>query len=400
MQPIVFDPHNHVPEVSSEDQWGDPDESPAAAKRSRQTTVLPPRRIPVDSSPSPTPFEGIRIEAATPRRIEKETTQSLEIQNFGEAIVRLDPEEPTQPRVPQQKVKPQPVVQKRLGAESPEWGRSRKLSVRWALGIGLGIPSIIVGSLMLLPLINRSNAVGYRPGQTELALDKTDALNDAGIIADLLNLQPDAELLFEKFMSASTAEDLATVVRNPLNTIPLIRANKRSVLISKRRSPSEGAEWNVPSAEGTPFGLLTGTLPDFSNFRAYFLVSEGQLRIDWKATTGYGSASFDELKANRGDPAEIRGSLRRAADHTAMFPESEFQSYVLTAPDGVNSIRCHSRRGGSVDKALEAVFLGGGVRGEPLESHRVTLRLEPTREAAPTGRWVIGGLLWSDWVGP
>jgi hypothetical protein len=401
MHPIVSDPHNHVPEVSSDDLWGDAEDLPLLAYR--PSTILPPRRPPAEAS-SPTATgarqEGLRIESTPQRRPADEASTPLDVQKIDGSVIRLDPEAPTQPRMPRQEVKPQPAFKKVAGAENSEWGRNKKLPIRWVLGIGLLTLSLVVASLTLLPRINRANAIGNRPGQISLTLDTTDAIEDAVLIEQLLNLQPQAGDLFKKYMTAATADDLATVVRDPQSIIPLIPENERSVLISARWSPSEGAGWNVLPANGKPFGILSGTYPDFSKFNACFVIEENQLRLDWKATSGYGTATFDELAANQGDPAEIRASITPSDYYSPVFPETEFRSYQLFSPDNTKAVWCYARRGSAVAESLDGLFSSGTILKAATTPQRVTVRLERGPEGALQNQWLVAEILHEDWISP
>lgn len=401
MHPIVSDPHNHVPEVSSDDQWGDAEESPLFAYR--PSTILPPRRPPTEE-PSPQATgnqqDGLRIESTPQARQPDEEAKQLDIHEIDGSVVRLDPEEPSQPRMPRQAVPLQPAFRKPKGAESGEWGNTRKMSMRWMIGIGLAVPSVVIAALMLLPLINRSNATGYRPGQVDLALDTSDAIEDAAVIEQLLNLQSEAALLYKKFMTAATADDLSTMVKDPVHIIPLIHSKPRPVLISKRWSPEGNAKWNVLISNSKPFGRLHGHLPDYSEFSAYFVLSDDQLRIDWKATTGYGTATFDELTHSQGDPSEIRGTIKPTDYYSPVFPEAEFQSYQLFSPDGTTAIWCYTYRQIPTADTIDKLFHGGDILKTKIKPQRITLRLEHGPDGALPNQWLIGEMLHEEWISP
>ena len=401
MHPIVSDPHNHVPEVSSDDLWGDAEDFPLLAYR--PSTILPPRRSsPEDPDPITTGIrqEGLRIESSPQRRPADDASTPLDVQKIDGTVIRLDPEVPAQPRMPRQEVKPQPAFKKARETENSEWGRTKKLPIWWVLGIGFVTLSVVVASLTLLPRINRPNAIGSRPGQIDLTLDTTDAIEDAVLIEQLLNLQTEAGALFRKYKTAATVDDLATVVRDPQNTLPLIRSSERPVLISARWSPSEGAGWNVLPANGKPFGILSGTYPDFSMFNAYFVMEENQLRLDWKATSGYGTATFDELAASQGDPAEIRASITPSDYYSPVFPETEFRGYQLLSPDNMKAVWCYARRGSPVAKSLARLFRDGTILKAVASPQKVTLRLDRGPEGALPNQWLVEEMLHEEWISP
>ena len=79
MDTNLIDPHNHVPEVTPDDEWGDAEglhpNFDAAA------TILPPKRQRTDEAPGRA-NEGLRIESTQIRRENSEPAQTLEVQHF------------------------------------------------------------------------------------------------------------------------------------------------------------------------------------------------------------------------------------------------------------------------------------------------------------------------------
>ncbi len=399
MSPIVSDPHNHVPEVSSEDLWGDAENLPRCPKHS--STVIPPRRPPPETNSqvaAQNPRAGLRIEPTPHRRQTDAPATPLEIQEIDGKVVRLDPELPPQPRIPRQAAAPQPIIRKNLGSAAREWGRAPKPSLRWTLAICLGISSLIIGGLILLPFINRPNAT--EAGRNVLTVEASEQITADELITALLDRRLEAEQLFVKFATTTVADDLSTIVRDPESVTPLIRASKRTMLISGNWQLPDNCQWNIHQNRSLSFAKLEGILPDFSSFSTYFLISEGQLLIDWKATTGYGTATFDDLANNQGNPAEIRGRIIPTDYYSPVFPESEFQSYQLIAPDNQSAIWCYARRNHVAQTKLSSLFHGGIILKPITTDIKVTLRLEHAPEKALPNQWMIGEMLHEEWITP
>lgn len=190
------------------------------------------------------------------------------------------------------------------------------------------------------------------------------------------------------------------MVRDRIEVEPLIRSNRRTVVDPKHWAPENGAQWEIHQNGQLPFALLKGTMPDYSDFSAYFVMSGQQLLIDWKATTGYGTATFDELARKQGNPAEIRGLISLSGHYSPVFPESEFRSYLLESPDGETVIWCYTRRGDPVDEQIQAIITGGAILRSSSNAHKVTLRLEQASEHALPNQWLIEELLHKDWIEP
>ena len=402
MDPSLIDPNNHVPEVTPDDVWGDPEGVRQGLHGA--TTILPPKRSKGEnqSSPASPDSEGLRIEARPQRRQTDETEQKLEVQEIDGSVVRLDPEIPTAPRIPRQitfhEKPPEVEVDPMRRGEGREWGRSRIHSVRWIVGTSVGVASIVVVAMMLLPLVNKSNAA--RQGQLGLVLDPDEDVKGAEALNAMLSRQPEAEQVFRKYASASIMNDILPLVRDREAVESLIRRSFRPSLVPKDWVPPDDTTWSVFDIEGKAYGVLEGRLPDYSKFSAYLMLSEDQLLLDWKATTGYGTATFEELAKSQGDPVEIRAMISQSGFYTAAFPEAEFRSYQFVSPDGGTAVWCYTRRGDAADAAIEKLFAGGEILKSSTEPQKVALRLERGPADSLPNQWLIAEMLHKDWIIP
>jgi hypothetical protein len=394
MNPTTFDPHHLVPEVSPEDAWGEDQDFHTADAGCG--TILPPRRLPSEGTPGSTPAsgsEGIRIEAS-PRRLREEDMEGgLDVRQIDGSVVRLDPEIPSQPRVARQVVFHEQTLMKPRGIEVVEWGRSKRHSTKWILALGLGVGAVVVMALVLQPRINR----GASPVPHALAAEipqEGDAL-----VEDLINRQSEAERLFGKFISAPLADDVLPLVRDRDAVELLIRA-RPLVPVAVPAFTGRDNLWDVQTTGGGSFGVLEGSLPDFSKFRTYFTLADGLLQIDWEASTAYGTATFEELEKGRGNPAEIRGIIQVAGYYSPAFPESGFVSYLFAAPNQERAVWCYSRRGDAVDQALGVLLQGGEIVKADQAPRRVTLRLERGPVEAFPNQWLVGEVLHEEWIHP
>ena len=165
-------------------------------------------------------------------------------------------------------------------------------------------------------------------------------------------------------------------------------------------TPDADSSWNVQELAGRPYGVLEGFLPDHQKFAAYFTWQGGRLLLDWKATVGFGTASFEQLAEGKGDAAEIRGEISAAEYYSAAWPEADYRSYRLTSPDRETSIWCYVRRGEAAEGAIAPLFNQGEIIGESNSSRKITLRLVRGSPESLPNQWLIGEMLHLDWATP
>jgi hypothetical protein len=339
----------------------------------------------------------------TPTRNPEPSDHHLEVNKIDGRVLRLAVEKTPLPKVPRQfafHTKPGNTQNRPPRSADKEWGRSRTQSFRWLLVAGMGVTTLIAVAMLLLPLINEANAVRLLPGQDTLMLEQDEKPEDLEALNRMLTRQPDAEQIFRSFASAKIVADIFPLVRDAETVQPLILANPRPTIVSNAWLLPADTRWSVFANHGKPCGLLEGTLPDFSRFSAYLVMSNNQLLLDWKATIGYGTATFEALQQNQGDPHEIRGKILTAGFFTATFPEATYQSYQLIAPDDDKAIWCYARRGDAVDETIGKLFADGAILTASREPQKVTLRLEHGPSGALPNQWLIGELLHMDWIIP
>lgn len=404
MPTSLSDPNNHVPEVTPDDVWGDPAGLQAASNG--LVTVLPAKRSKMDSS-SPTvgaDSAGIRIGGAAVARPIEEKESRLEVQEIDGTVVRLAPEEPSAPKMPRNFTFQERPAKARVDpmqrGESRDWGLGRRHSVRWIIGTGVGVATLVVLAMMLLPLVNQSNAARPRQGDNALVLDTTDEVKGAEALNAMLSRQPEAEQLFRKFASAAIVDDVLPLLRDPDQAEPLIRKRGWKALVPKEWVPPETTTWSVYDVEGIPYGVLAGTLPDYTQFNAYFLLKDDHLHLDWKATTSYGTAAFEELAKGGGDPVEIRAMIAPCGYFTATYPEAEYQSYQFVSTESDSVVWCYTRKGGEADRALAAVFQDGAILKSTPEPRKVTLRLKRGPADSFPNQWLVDEIINTDWIIP
>jgi hypothetical protein len=395
-----------VPDITADDVWADPEFMPDGGQ-----WTLPPKREKSVNGKSANPGgqeDGLRIGAGLQAaNTPAEGTQTrLQVAVISGEVVRLDPEIPSVERVPRQFTFHQRPADggkiRESSGETSEWGRSRKLTPRtvmWIAGCGLAVSSVVVGAMMMLPRINRSNAMELRPGQTELVIAE-DTRDAAKPITEMLARQDEAERIYQTWLTATSKDQISDLIRNPEDVLPRIAGDALPGLATDDALPDRGMTWNAFERGGLVFGMLEGALPDHTTFSAYFVIEDGMLRMDWEATIAHGSADFASLARREGDASEIRGWVKPSDFYTLAFPEARYQSYQLLSPDQHASLWVYAPLNDPAHRQLSGEFEGGGILSGTPQPKKFTLRLDAGPEEALPNQWTIVELLHKDWIAP
>lgn len=399
MKAHMPDPNNPVPEISPADGCDD------VAESATRATILPSRRTATDPTTSPERTSaGLRIDSNLPRAPSAESAPRIEVQELNSPVVRLDQPTPAPPKVARQVTfRERPTREKEASnsaGESSAWGATRKLPKLWIIGSGAGVLALIVLFLALLPVINSRNTKknSNRSAMTQPIVDEK---NDELDLIDLLALkEPEAVKIFQAYVTATRVEDVIPLIRNGKALEETLRAHWRPSGISSSWVLSQDCNWSLQKLDGHSCGFLAGSLPDYSPFMAYFTNEGNRLQLDWKATSIFTTATFAELEKNTGDPTEIRGAISPAQFYTASWPETDYQSYRLTSPNGEDIIWCYSRRNTPPDDALRVLFRRDRLIALDTNSWKVTLRLDRGPADSMPNQWLIGEFLHLDWIKP
>jgi hypothetical protein len=259
---------------------------------------------------------------------------------------------------------------------------------------------MVILALVMLPSIDKSSAERPRPGDIELVLEPDGMNADAIAIKSMLARQAEAEQIMRALVSASSVPDILPSLRDAEEIAGLVQADHHLIGTFINQPPPQTVHWTALQRDGLTYGLLKGTLPDYSDFEAYFVMRDDKLVLDWKASSAFSTADFGELATKRGDPSEIRAWVSNAGFYTLAFPEDEFQCHQLLSPDKKQSIWAYSRRGSDVENLINTRLNQGYILQSEAESMKATLRLEAGPAEALTNQWLIGELLHKDWIAP
>ena len=405
MEPVLSDPKKHLPiEVSPGVSWADP-KGFVGADPSTATAVLPPRRKitgPAHDAPEEALEVGLRIDFSLKKPLPAEAQGGLLVQEISGKVIRIDQVDTPPPRV-EARVKFHPRAQEdsvSKGAEQQEgeWGQAKSYSMRWMVGIGVTVATLIIATLMLLPVINAPNAVASNPTRHGTVVENEKAPQGVEAMNSLLPRRAEAVQIIRSFAQASHVDEIIPLIFQGRSTKEILRKHWHPINATKRWDPSETANWGATEAGGKPLAVLSGTFPDSSNFEAYFIEEDGHLMLDWKATTGFSTATFEELENRQGDSSEVRGEISMSDYYSSLWPEKDYQSYRLVAPDGKNSIWCYAPRGSGVDRMITSGFAQGEIIQKEESSYKITAKLEPGHEGTLPNQWLIVEMLHIDWL--
>ena len=392
---------HYVPEILPVDHWSYAD----GATPENKALVLPPKRASLYPLISGAMAEiAFRIRPNAPRRKTADSKQRLEVRRFNSAVVRLEPEVLSVPKlVGYTTFHERPKREKTSRNSTDEdqnWGLSRLPSARWLAGAGVGIVALIILAMILLPSINAPNAPRRHTVNPQLEVASENRIEGFEALNQLLTKQQEAMQLFRAYCQAVIVDKVVPLVKCGDVLKETLRQYWRPLGISALAAPPAESTWTVFQAAGHACGLLQGILPDGSKFAAYFTNDDNRLLLDWKATSSFSTASFEQLSNNQGDASEIRGQISAADFYSAAWPEAEYQCYRLVSPDEKTAIWCYARRGSAAGNLSTALFQGGEIVQDAQTSRSITLQLERGPSEAQPNQWLIGQVLQIDAITP
>ncbi len=390
---------NPAPEPSPEDAWGDAlqlvrDEAGGA-------TVLPARReLKEKSTLTVIEASGLQPELSEmPDSIDEAVpVAKLKVREIiGLKLRELRPKKPEIEKMPRKDAVHSEAVVERWEIEGKEWSQTQSFSVKWAAGITVGVIALILIGLALLPWINRRNATPSSLAIAEQVYEAELEARDA-VMESMVLRQDEAMSMFRAFASAQVVDDVMLMLRDPGKVEPLVRQKGVKPFVPAGWAPADDSEWMIKTRHGKVYGVLSGMLPDYQNYDAFFVLQDEQLLMDWKATTAYSTASFAEMYKGTGDTSEIRGILSPGVFYTMSFPETEYQCYQLMSPNGMDVVWGYVKLRTELAVAVGRLFIGGGIVQQQVKPVKVTVKLRRGAADSLGNQWLIEDLLDEDWI--
>jgi hypothetical protein len=164
--------------------------------------------------------------------------------------------------------------------------------------------------------------------------------------------------------------------------------------------PPSDAAMGYGSAGDRPYAFMTGKDPNYAPFHMVFVRENNRMLVDWEASEGIGSNTFEELSNPELKDAVMRVTVSPAVYYSAAFPEKKYRSFQLVARDGVEYVWGYAEIGTPVEEQLSALFRPGVILNEQVSSEPVRLRLGRRQAGALPNQWVILDMLHKGWVSP
>lgn len=287
-------------------------------------------------------------------------------------------------------------------AESGGWGSKVSTgNFKWIAFSGLGAMALVI-SIVLLSLSNQKEDERSRDQSyfSKIEVKENVDTEEVGTaqFEKLTKSRDQAAEIYEKFAKADELSVLKGLFHDEAEVFPLIEENWEPLNYPDSWSLNDSAQWTALDIEGISCGILEGQTPGYDKFRAIFRINGENLALDWKATVGYGTSSYDALLAGEGDGSEIRGYLSQLEFHTFSYPESTWVSYRLVSPSGEESIWLYAARGSEIANRFSDKFSASQITGEKTGVVEVTLSIEPGNDESLPNQWQINELFRMSWL--
>jgi hypothetical protein len=284
--------------------------------------------------------------------------------------------------------------------EREDWGVAQKKdSARWMLYTALGIILLIVLTVSL-SYLNRDDPreVLGKKRSDQIVPDGNERDFENSALGQLTRGKEEAMYIYAQYVRAKNVGDIGEFIYLRDRNAPLISKMWKSSEAEEGWKPSDKCFWKTYQNESLLFGELTGTNYDFSNFTAVYRYENEVLKMDWKATTGYGSANFEELKLGQGDGSEIRAWIESSSFYTQAMPEDRYRSFIIRSPKKDVSIWVYTKIGTEIDNKVFELFSVSPITGEYKNVAKVILSLDRGKEAILPQQWMIKDLIAENWL--
>ena len=278
-------------------------------------------------------------------------------------------------------------------------------SVRLTLALMVGAGAVVIFIAVAATLRSRPSKVDQEPGKLSIFDDLTDGVTDKGMeskglesLDTLINAEEQARAIFATYATSKSVDDFIGMIYLPEKNRILLSNDWEPMGVEPGWKPGENCTWTVSEKEGVKYGILSGVLANLSAFNAVFRLDGGRIIMDWRATSGHGSANFAELKKGQGDGAEIRALLSVGNFHTFVLPEGQFRCYRLIAPDRNENVWAYTKLDGLNDKMLLSQFTPSELTGEALRAIPVVLVLMRGSSESLPNQWIISKVTRLSWL--
>ncbi len=407
------DPNNHAPAVNPDDDWDGLDVEQVFDAQ------LPPRRTEATRLPK-IDINHTEISLVEPSRFASDPVPRLSESHFKTYVpthLKMNSEreggekEDFLPALVMEDLKQgdfstkaiqKPILQSRFqDGERNDWGVVQKDSSRWMLYTALGVILLIVMAVSI-SYLNRDKSIknvdekeSNRSARNNI---KKESNVDQELLGRLTSSDKEAIQIYGKYAQAKSLDDFTGSIYLSKSNAQFAAKAWEPIGAGSDWEPSDTSAWKTHQNGSQLFAELKGVNHNFSKFIAVFRYENTELKMDWKATTGYGSASFTELKSGTGDGSEIRGWIEPSSFFTQELSEERYHSFVIRSPNMIDSVWGYSEIGSDADKDLMKLFSTSSITGERITEAKVILKLVSGGRGMLPQQWMIKGLIAENWL--
>ncbi|WP_411825814.1 hypothetical protein [Luteolibacter sp. AS25] len=422
MKPDLHDAHNDGSNLSQEDEWDDSDDVVAENPK-----VLPERK----QSLSPSKSESKTADSSTPVSAESEKKLRLtKVQNAGSSgkngkkrsqVFEIGSKSEKKsvsrgkPSVAPAAISPEAVKDEESAKrrrnnkdEQQNWGQqTQDTTLKWMLVSGiLVVAGIVVLALFLSQIIGKKEV---RESQKSIfskiapVVSKFEAAEngaaEATVTEKLMIQEQRARSIIEAYLKAKTPDDFSGFIRKSDEIMPLVEKFWKPIEdVDEDWKLGSNSNWRVIRDGGLHYAILNGENPDFTEYTAYFVLEGEDIKLDWKASSGYSSANFADLMKGEGDASEVRVWMSPADFYTFSLPDGEFMSFRLSAPNREQNLWGYVPREGKLFEEIIPFFAASQISGERKNEVQVILKLVEGPEGSIANQWIIEDVLGESWI--
>ena len=331
----------------------------------------------------------------------------LKLQEHGKEVVRLETEAaaPYAER-PSQLPTMQPRGAKSANREArlaAEWGKSVRHSYKWLGWVAGAVALLVLVGLVVQPLLEQKH------GNKE-----TEGLSTLRVVEDVV--KTDNPTVFFEDNPVQVVEEIHQTMsvyaraQSLEEALPVMRHGEmlKSQLSKVWKPWGFPSDWTLSDSDligydsvaRTPYVVISGTRPDFSQYIVYLVREGGKMLVDWEASEGLCTHNLQELNDPGLEAAEVRVEAAPVAYYTMGFPEDHYRAFRLVLGGSENFIWGYVVRGSPADQAMEDIFMEKQQFSDKPASGKVRLRLKRGKDGAMANQWLILDVLHKGWVTP
>jgi hypothetical protein len=148
--------------------------------------------------------------------------------------------------------------------------------------------------------------------------------------------------------------------------------------------------------EGDAYLVVTGLRNDYSKYIAYFVESEGELRLDWRATVGFSEVLPEEVpEMPRDDSRLMRVVASPSSFYTATFPDTDFACFLVSHLDRERYAWGYVQRDSPAHRRLVGALSAPLTRAT---AGRLTIVVRKGAEKSLPNQVLIEEVIGADWL--